>query len=350
MSKTRKPPALETPIGDAADPRGFWQRILAYRQWMQVQNYSEATIHDRFHHLRALAEWLEERGVSKPAEVTLPMLERYQRYLFHYRKEDGKPLTFRHQATRLASLRAFFKWLAKSHLALYNPASELPVPRPERRLPPVTLTAAEVEAVINQTDLRTSTGLRDRAILEVFYSTGIRRSELIALLLQDLDAARGAVFVRQGKGKRDRVVPIGERALAWVAKYQADARPFLVTGLDPGNLFLSERGGRLGKDWLTRLVTDYIEAAGVGKHGSCHLFRHSVATLMLEGGADIRYIQQMLGHAKLETTQVYTHVSITQLKAVHQATHPASRADRPAVKASASDQKLLSSLAAEDDD
>jgi integrase/recombinase XerD len=350
MSKTRKPLALETPIGDAADPRGFWQRLLAYRQWLLVQNYAETTVRDRFFHLRSLGAWLEERGVSRPADVTLPMLERYERYLFHYRKEDGRPLTFRHQRTRLASIRAFFKWLAKSHLVLYNPASELPMPRRETRLPPPTLTAAEVEAVLNQTDVATPLGLRDRAILEVFYSTAIRRSELIHLELQDVDSGRGTLMVRQGKGKKDRVVPIGSRALAWLEKYQADARPLLVVGPDAGTVFVSELGKPLGKDRLSRLVTDYIDAAGVGKRGSCHLFRHSVATLMLEGGADIRYIQQMLGHAKLETTQVYTQVSIGQLKAIHEATHPASRADRPAVKASAADPTLLSSLGEEDED
>jgi integrase/recombinase XerD len=332
--------SVETPIGDPSDPRGFESRMRAYLEWMRVHNYSEGTVRDRSFHLKALGQWLDERGVSRPVDVTPPMLERYQRYLFHARKEDGRPLTFRYQRTRLASIRAFFKHLARERLVLYNPAAELPLPRRENRLPPPTLTAAEVEIVLAQADIAAPLGLRDRAILEAFYSTGIRRSELIALGLQDVDTARGALFIRQGKGKKDRVVPIGARALAWLSKYQADARPSLVTGADPGNLFLSEQGKPLGREHLSRQVAAYVEAANTGKHGSCHLFRHTMATLMLEGGADIRYIQQMLGHARLDTTQVYTQVSIGQLKAIHEATHPASNLARqvaPSAEAKASE-------------
>lgn len=194
------------------------------------------------------------------------------------------------------------------------------------------------------------TGLRDRAILETLYSTGLRRTELIRLAVGDLDPERGVVFVRQGKGHRDRVAPIGERALAWVKKYLADARPVLEracgrAGNDgsptrcasiggsrasPGTLFLTERGGPIPAKYLSRIVADYISRSGVGKSGSCHLFRHTLATLMLENGADVRHVQAMLGHACLQTTQLYTHVSIKALQAVHARTHPAANlAPRP---------------------
>jgi integrase/recombinase XerD len=159
--------------------------------------------------------------------------------------------------------------------------------------------------------------------LETFYSTGMRRMELLGLKLYDLDQERGTIFIRQGKGKKDRMIPLGERAFVWVRKYLDDARPTLSLTPDDGTVFLTNAGLAFEANRLTQLVRDYVDLAEIGKTGSCHLFRHTCATLMLEGGADIRFIQQMLGHAKLETTQIYTQVSIRQLKEVHTRTHPA---------------------------
>ena len=140
---------------------------------------------------------------------------------------------------------------------------------------------------------------------------------------------RGVVFIREGKGRKDRVVPIGERALDWIERYRCDVRPWLVIEPDPGVVFLTSRGRPMRSNRLTELVHHYVALAGIGKAGSCHIFRHTMATLMLEGGADVRYIQAMLGHAQLSTTELYTRVSITQLKAVHQKAHPAHRSREP---------------------
>ena len=166
-------------------------------------------------------------------------------------------------------------------------------------------------------------GVRDRAMLETFYSTGMRRMELVGLKIFDLDFERGTVLIRQGKGKKDRMIQIGDRALVWTEKYLREVRSSLVVEPDDGSLFLTKDGTPLIADHLSSLVKRYVESANTGKSGACHLFRHTMATLMLEGGADVRYIQQMLGHSRLETTEVYTHVSIRTLKAVHSATHPA---------------------------
>ena len=173
-------------------------------------------------------------------------------------------------------------------------------------------------------------GLRDRAILEVFYSTGMRRMELAGLKLYDLDAERGTVMIRQGKGKKDRMIPMGARAFAWVGRYVDEARPRLVIAGDDGTVFLTNLGTPFEPGRLTQLVRDYIDAAETGKRGSCHLFRHTCATLMLEGGADVRFIQQQLGHAELSTTQIYTQVSIRMLKEVHTRTHPGASLSREA--------------------
>jgi integrase/recombinase XerD len=177
--------------------------------------------------------------------------------------------------------------------------------------------------VLAQPDLTTPGGVRDRAMIEVLYSTGIRRSELAGLAVFDIDADRQTLLVRQGKGRKDRMVPIGERALAWVDRYLAEVRHVHATEPDDGVLFLTVDGTRFSLDRLTQLVRGYVERSGVNKQGACHLFRHTLATLMLEGGADIRYVQQMLGHADISTTQIYTQVSIRHLQAIHTATHPA---------------------------
>jgi integrase/recombinase XerD len=260
--------------------------------------------------------------------VTKALLERYQRWLYHYRKDNGKALTFSSQFAHLVPVRAFFKWCAKKNHTLYNPAGELDMPKLENRLPRHVLTAGEADRVLNQANVADPLGVRDRAILETFYSSGIRRLELANLKLYDLDVERGTMMVRMGKGKKDRMIPIGERALAWIDRYITEVRPTLVRQPDEGVLFLSNQGETFSPNRLTQLVREYVAAADIGKSGSCHLFRHTMATLMLEGGADIRFIQQMLGHVKLDTTQIYAQVSIRKLKEIHTLTHPA-RLDKP---------------------
>ena len=308
--------------GDPADLAGFPRLVNEFSEWMGVHGYSPRTIENRRAMLSYLVDWLSERGVTRPVEVTRPMLESYQRACFHYRKRDGHPLSFRSQSQRLLAVRAFFKWAARANLILHNPASEIDLPKVEQRLPMPALSLAEAELVLAQPDIGDPAGLRDRAMLEVLYSTGIRRSELAHLAVFDVDDDRQTLLVRQGKGRRDRMVPIGERALLWVRRYLHEARPKLVAEPDDGALFVSADGVGFSPDRLTQIARSYVLASGVPKQGACHLFRHTMATLMLEGGADIRYIQAMLGHAELSTTQIYTQVSIRALQAVHAATHP----------------------------
>jgi len=310
-------------IGDPSDPEGLVAYMHRFLNWMRITNYAERTIENRESYLNHFIAWCDARSLNRPQEITRPILERYQRYLYHYRKPNGEPLSFRSQYTRLIPVRAYFKWLAKYHHILYNPASELELPKLEKRLPKHVLTQSEAEQVINQADIQIPLGIRDRAILETLYSTGIRRMEVINLKRYDLDADRGTMMVRQGKGRKDRMIPIGDRAIAWLDKYINDVRPELVAGEDDGVLFLTNLGEAFTPNRLTQLVRNYVVAADMGKTGACHLFRHTMATLMLENGADIRFIQEMLGHVKIDTTQIYTQVSIRKLKQIHTATHPA---------------------------
>jgi integrase/recombinase XerD len=277
-----------------------------YMAWLRSHGYAKTTVAGRAHHLRALVEFLAALDITEPGAVSFAALESYQRHLFHHKKANGAPLSFRTQAQRIIPIKAFFAWLASQGRVAVDPAVGLVLPKAEHRLPEATLLAQEAEAVLAGPDVTTLLGVRDRAILEVLYSTAIRRAELIGLKVWDIDHARGTVFVRQGKGARDRHVPIGSRALLWVARYFDLVRPKLVVK-DTDVLFLSASGEPLCADWLSRTAKAYIAAGAPGKRGSCHLFRHTAATLMLEGGADIRYVSEMLGHAKLETTALYTN-------------------------------------------
>ncbi len=313
-------PSLETAIA----------RHLAH---LRALGYTSATLVGRAWHLDLFRQWAEERGASLLCDVTPVLVTRWQRHLSRHRKSDGQPLCSRTQRTRLESLRLFGRWLASERLLATDPVAALVLPRVGQPLPKAWLTAAQVETVLALPRLdgrRPAPGLRDRAILETLYSTGLRRMEAVRLTAADIDFAGGAVFVRQGKGRKDRVIPIGERALAWIEKYLADARPKLARpGDEAGALFVTEQGGAMTVRYLSALVTRYVRRAGFGKAGSCHLFRHTCATLMLEGGADIRHVQEQLGHACLQTTQIYTHVSIRRLKEVHAATHPGAKLSRP---------------------
>ncbi|MBU9823550.1 site-specific tyrosine recombinase XerC [Rahnella perminowiae] len=322
----RKP---RTPVGSAAqDPRSLYRQMLAFLGSARVRNYSEGTLEKWEEMLRSFLLWCDERGLQYPQEITRPILERYQHHLYQHRKRDGQPMSARGQRSYLIPIRAWFRWLVRSHLILSNPAADLDLPRQEHRLPKAILTADEADSVMNVPDITTPMGIRDRAILEVVYSTGIRRAELRNLDLFSIDGERGTLTVRQGKGRKDRVVPIGDRALAWTTRYLNEVRPeLMLPGADDDRrgekLFLTREGEAFSVNRLSHLVRTLVSKADVGKSGSCHLFRHTMATLMLENGADLRWIQAMLGHASPETTQIYAQVSIRALKEIHTATHPA---------------------------
>ena len=326
-------------IQHIADDRALYALAQQYLTWLRVHNYSERTVEGREVQLCELIDWLAQRQLFYPTHVSKQMLDRYQRTLFYRRKANGQPLSFESQCGRLTTIRVWFKWLMQQDYITSNPASELQSPRRHKRLPKAILSEREVERVLHQPDTHTAIGLRDRAILEVFYSTGIRRTELANVNIVDIDRAEHTLMVRQGKNKKDRLIPIGERATAWVEKYLYEARGELSCARDHGELFLSAFGYGMQANSLGPMVRRYIEQAGITKAGSCHLFRHAMATLMLENGADIRYIQAMLGHADITATQIYTQVSVKKLQEIYTRTHPAANLIK---KEKASDVELVS--------
>jgi integrase/recombinase XerD len=308
------------------DRNGLTLAVYADRflEHMRMMNRTPKAIRGQRHNAIYFLRWARERELSRPEQITHPVLQGYQRWLWQYRKANGKPLSVSSQRSRVSAVKTFFTWLCRQHVVEANPASDLELPRSEQRLPIEALSVAQVEAVMTAPDIADPLGLRDRAMLELFYSTGIRRAELAQLKVGDLNREKNILWIRQGKGRKDRVVPVGLRALAWVEKYIEDVRPLLAADPAEQALFVTGYGQAFNEEVLGRRVHRYMLQAGIVRdQAGAHLLRHTCATHMLEGGADIRFIQQLLGHEKLETTAIYTEVNIDQLQAVHARTHPA---------------------------
>ena len=238
-------------------------------------------------------------------------------YLMDLRKQGKATATI---ARRLAALKAFYQFLVKENYVESDPTGELSSPKLERKLPKV-LTVEEVERLLAQPDFSTPAGKRDKAMLELLYATGIRVSELVNLNVQDVDLQEG--FVRcLGKGSKERVVPIGEMAIIALRSYLENARSKLIADPKEKALFVNHHGRRLTRQGFWKIVKKYSQQALIRKEITPHTLRHSFATHLLENGADIRAVQEMLGHADISTTQIYTHVTKDRLKDVYAKSHP----------------------------
>jgi len=224
-------------------PRAWPAAVGRYLEALRITHYAADTVHVRRLYLKYFSAWATAHGIARPEGVARADVERYQRWLYDYRKRTGGPLSVWSQHARLVAVKGLFRWLTKQHAVTANPATELELPRVIAQRLPQPLTDAEIARVLAGADVTTAIGLRDRALLETGYSTGLRRMELIRLRFCDLDLARGVLAVRAGKGQKDRVVPIGEGASAWLEQYLDEARPALVVAPDEGTVFLTRRGG-----------------------------------------------------------------------------------------------------------
>jgi integrase/recombinase XerD len=250
-------------------------------------------------------------------------LEAYQLFLFHYRSaRGGKVLAVNTQLVRLGCVRRFFAWLCREGILPANPASDLDLPRKQARALPKSLSPEEIDRLFALPDLASPLGLRDRTILELFYSTGVRRTEMTRLEIGDYDPHARTLLVSRGKGGKSRLLPVGGHAAFWLDRYLAESRPQIAFLPAETALFLSGYGTSITPAYLGTWVAKQMKRVDITKPGASHLFRHSCATHMHENGADIRHVQEMLGHARLDTTQIYTHVSIKALQEVHARCHP----------------------------
>jgi integrase/recombinase XerD len=290
----------------------------AFLNYLQVEKgLSANTIGGYGRDLKSYSEFLEKRRVS-PAKVERDDIVDYLGSLYR------RNLDSRSVARHLVTLRGFYRFLLIEDLIKSDPTLTLESPKVRKRLP-TFLRVADVEKLLAQPDLSTLGGLRDRAMIEVLYSSGLRVSELIGLRVSDLDMQTGTVRC-VGKGDKERLVPIGRRALAAVDQYLASARPLMMRARKMQTpvafLFLNQRGGKISRCGVWKVMAAYGRKAGLRLRLTPHKLRHSFATHLLEGGADLRSVQLMLGHADISTTQIYTHVVEERLKAVYKAHHP----------------------------
>jgi integrase/recombinase XerD len=264
--------------------------------------------------LAAFSAFLAKEGVDSCRRIE----RRHIAAFLHAQQARG--LAVATLARRLVAIRVFLGWLHEEGLLERNVAATMRAPRLWRTLPGV-LSPAQVERLIGAAGGDSPLARRDRAMLELFYACGLRVSELTGLQTGDVDLDAG--FVRcTGKGGRQRVIPLGSRAAEALRSYLAEARPLLLRRPAERALFLSRRGGPLSRQTLWRLVTRQARAAGIGGRVTPHLLRHCFATHLLANGADLRAIQEMLGHANIATTQIYTHVDAGRLLAIHRRYHP----------------------------
>lgn len=283
------------------------------------KNASPNTLASYRRDLLRYVEYLEGVRITSPSEISEEHTAAFLRHL------GARGLSPRSVSRCLSAIRGFHKFLVGDGVTPRNPAEALDTPRLARVLPEV-LTHTEVETILGQPapsprDVR-GLWIRDRAMLEVLYATGIRVSELTSLQQANVRDDEGVVRVF-GKGRKERLVPIGRSALNWIERYRKESRPLIrARGEAQDALFLNARGMPMTRMAVWKIVQTYAKKAGVVKEVHPHTFRHSFATHLLEGGADLRAVQEMLGHADISTTQVYTHIDREYLKEVHRTFHP----------------------------
>ena len=292
-------------------------------------NWSRKSLVSYEQNVRCFFDWLAaETDIETLAGVTPDTLASYQMALLSVEKKNGEPLSVGTQSQRITALKSFFRFLAEEGKLLTDPAASLRRPKKRQLLPQPLLTPKEAIRLLDSVKTTTPLGLRDRAILEVFYATGVRNAELRALQLSDFDPVGQTLTVNEGKGRKSRVVPLGSTAAEILTDYVAQARPKLAQQRTVQNLFVTKNGLPLDPKLVITIVRRHLKRAGIDKPIRPHRLRHACATHMLKGGADIRHVQKLLGHASLQTTQIYTRVEISDLKAVHRRFHPRERGRR----------------------
>ncbi|MBU3915223.1 tyrosine-type recombinase/integrase [bacterium] len=281
---------------------------------------------DRFNSLKSFLRWCQGKNLTNLSQVTLNHLHHYQDFIHWIPKGiKGKNKETVQQPSSirkyLQDLKQFFNWCEQTGKLFENPAQGWKLGKPIPQPLADTLTESEMEKILSYPNILTKVGFRNRVMLEILYSTGIRRQELHGLDISDIDFTQGILNIRQGKGGKQRLVPIGGRALAWIRYYLKEVRPELEKTPNPA-LFISTHKKRLGNAVIRDVITKAKAKYKIKKWGNTHLIRHTMATLMLKNGADIRIIQEILGHKKIETTTLYTRLDISYLKKVHQSCHP----------------------------
>ena len=279
------------------------------------KNLSVNTISSYRNDINSLINFLDSLKINDPSLVDNKLLNCF----FINLQELG--LSNTSAARYYSSIKGFFSYLFSNKYIKANPVEKVMPPKLSKNLPSV-LSLGEIDSILLKPDVENKLGLRDRGILEVLYACGLRVSELIGLKISDLFFDEEIIRVF-GKGSKERLVPIGSSAIKWTKEYLTKSRPLLAKKAKSENVvFLNNRGSKLSRMGVWKIVDHYVKEAGIQKEVHPHTFRHSFATHLLEGGADLRAVQEMLGHADISTTQIYTHIDRDYIKQVHKQFHP----------------------------
>lgn len=296
--------------------------IERYRQQLELLNFSPHTQRTVLSYLSQWRKFLAEIQLADVQAVTSATVHDFQRWLFYQPTHHGGQRTVASQNRVLSGVKGFFAFLREEGVIARDPAEGLTLAREPQTLPRNVLTPQEARKIIERPDTGTALGYRDRAILEVLYATGLRKSELMNLTLADVNLDEELLRINGGKGAKDRVCPLSRIACAFLESYIKAIRPELLASRTSDRLFVSLRGRPISKNALGALVEKYAQRAGVKKHVTCHLWRHSCATHLVKNKANLRHVQEILGHRSLATTERYLHLTITDLKEAHRKHHP----------------------------
>jgi integrase/recombinase XerD len=288
------------------------KEYLAYIKY--EKNLSDNTIQSYKIDLVGFLNFVKEKGVTDLSEIE------YTHIIDFFKEQRLSGAEDTTSARYLSSIKSFFKYLSANKYIENNPAEKAPKAKRSRKLPE-TLNFREVDKILSMPKTDDLLGLRDKAILEILYSCGLRVSELIELKESDLFLSDEIIRVL-GKGSKQRLMPIGSSGINWLRKYLREGRPRLMKNYSGGIVFLNSRGRKLSRMGIWKLIERYSKEAGIDKGVHPHMFRHSFATHLVEGGADLRAVQEMLGHSDISTTQIYTHIDREYIKENHKQFHP----------------------------
>jgi integrase/recombinase XerD len=300
------------------------QAMILYLDDCQLNEQSPRTLEGKQSTLRMFIRWHIMYHGAALSTVTKATLDEFKRYLLDYRNpQTNRLLDKSTRRNKITVLKTFCQTMYEMELLAENPADKIRIPKAPKRIMKSILQQDEVFAIANQTQLHGDKGVRDCAILGVLFACGLRRNEITKLTMNSLNAKAKTLFIEQGKGEKDRIVPIAQGAITLLQLYLTHIRPKLMTFESGNALFIDNRGKPYNGGQITALVSRYKARAGVMKPGASNLYRHTTATTMLDNGADLRVIQEILGHASISTTQIYTHVAVRKMCNEYQSSHPA---------------------------
>ncbi|MEW6558006.1 MAG: tyrosine-type recombinase/integrase [Elusimicrobiota bacterium] len=301
-----------------------------YLEHLRINNYSADTIEHTGYVIKHFEKFLTSKGINKIADVGQEMITEYNTMLRKFRQpKNNKPYTEQSIAAKLQPIKYFFEWLTKNLVILHNPAKDMEIPTIKKGLPRTILSTEEVEKFLSIPRTDTVIGYRDRTILELFYATGMRNTELRKLKINNLDLEKKICIIKDGKGGKERMLPLTKVATEYLKEYLRVIRPRLLKNGNSNNtVFLTLSGTPFWMQGMCDLFRKYARVSGISKPITAHTIRHSIATHLLENGMDIRYIQEFLGHGSLQTTQLYSKVTLKGLRKFYNKHHPKEKRQR----------------------